>query len=134
MTRLSVIEGIGPVYQEKLKSAGIRNIEQLLSDGATPAGRKDIVEKSGISAERILDWINRADLMRIEGIGEEYSDLLERGGVDTVKELARRNPENLRNALAKVNAEENLVRRLPSFAQIRGWINQAQALPRIISY
>ena len=92
------------------------------------------MEKSGISAERVLDWVNRADLMRIEGIGEEYSDLLERGGVDTVKELARRNPENLRAKLAEVNAEENLVRRLPSFAQTRGWINQAQALPRVVSY
>ena len=101
MTRLTVIEGIGPAYHEKLLAADIRTIEQLLEQGATPAGRKAIVERSGISAERILDWVNRADLMRIEGIGSEYSDLLERAGIDTVKELAQRNPVNLQQKLKK---------------------------------
>jgi len=134
MTRLTVIEGIGPAYQEKLIAADIRTIEQLLEQGATPAGRKGIVEHSGISAERILDWVNRADLMRIEGIGEEYSDLLERSGVDTVKELAQRNPVNLQQKLSDVNTKESLVRRLPSFPRVRGWVSQAKELPRKVFY
>ena len=134
MTRLTVIEGIGPAYHEKLLAADIRTIEQLLEQGATPAGRKAIVERSGISAERILDWVNRADLMRIEGIGSEYSDLLERAGVDTVKELAQRNPVNLQQKLSEVNAKESLVRRLPSFPRVSGWVSQAKELPRKVSY
>ena len=134
MTRLTVIEGIGPAYYEKLIAADIRTIEQLLEHGATPAGRKAIVERSGISAERILDWVNRADLMRIEGIGEEYSDLLERAGVDTVKELAQRNPVNLQQRLSELNAKESLVRRLPSFPRVRGWVSQAKELPRKVFY
>ena len=134
MTRLTVIEGIGPAYYEKLIAADIRTIEQLLEQGATPAGRKAIVERSGISAERILDWVNRVDLMRVEGIGEEYSDLLERAGVDTVKELAQRNPENLQQKLGELNAKESLVRRLPSFPRVRGWVSQAKELPRKVSY
>ena len=134
MTRLTVIEGIGPTYQEKLIAADIHTIEQLLEQGATPAGRKAIVESSGISAERILDWVNRADLMRIEGIGEEYSDLLERSGVDTVKELAQRSPVNLQQKLSDVNTKESLVRRLPSLPRVRGWVSQAKELPRKVSY
>ena len=134
MTRLTVVEGIGPAYQEKLIAADIRTIEQLLEQGATPAGRKAMVERSGISAERILDWVNRVDLMRIEGIGEEYSDLLERSGVDTVKELAQRNPVNLQQKLSEVNAKESLVRRLPSLPRVQGWVSQAKELPRKVSY
>jgi predicted flap endonuclease-1-like 5' DNA nuclease len=134
MTRLAVIEGIGPVYQEKLIGADIHTIEQLLDNGANPAGRAAIVKRSGISAEYILNWVNRADLMRVEGIGEEYSDLLERAGVDTVKELAQRNPENLHQKLGDLNAEKALVRRLPSFPRVRGWVAQAKELPRKITY
>jgi len=134
MTRLTVIEGIGPAYQEKLIAADIHTIEQLLEQGATPAGRKAIVERSGIGAEHMLDWVNRADLMRIDGIGEEYSDLLERSGVDTVKELAQRNPVNLQQKLSDVNTKESLVRRLPSLPRVRGWVSQAKELPRKVSY
>lgn len=134
MAKLETIEGIGPIYAEKLRAAGIRSIAALLSAGATPEGRKELAEKTGIGDEYILDWVNRADLMRIRGIGEEYSDLLEKAGVDTVVELARRNPDNLYEALVKVNEEKKLVRRLPTRDQVADWIEQAKNLPRVISY
>ena len=134
MAKLETIEGIGPVYAEKLRAAGIRSIAALLSAGATPEGRKELAEKTGIGDEYILDWVNRADLMRIRGIGEEYSDLLEKAGVDTVVELAQRNPDNLYEALVKVNEEKRLVRRLPTRDQVADWVEQAKSLPRVVSY
>ncbi|HID88536.1 MAG TPA: DUF4332 domain-containing protein [Anaerolineales bacterium] len=134
MAKLETIEGIGPIYAEKLRAVGIRSIAALLSAGATPEGRKELAEKTGIGDEYILDWVNRADLMRIRGVGEEYSDLLEKAGVDTVVELAQRNPDNLYEALVKVNEEKKLVRRLPTRDQVADWIEQAKSLPRVISY
>ncbi len=134
MAKLEIVEGIGPIYADKLRKAGIRSTAALLSAGATPEGRKRLAEKTGIGHEYILDWVNRADLMRIRGVGEEYSDLLERAGVDTVVELAQRNPENLYKALVEVNERERLVRRLPTPAQVADWIEQAKSLPRIVSY
>ncbi len=134
MTRLSGIEGIGPVYQAQLIAVGITTIEKLLEEGAAPSGRQALVESTGISAERILDWVNRADLLRLEGVGGEYSDLLERAGVDTVTELALRNPKNFHQKLGELNAKESLVRRLPSFPRVRGWISQAKELPRKVTY
>ncbi|MBN1639748.1 MAG: DUF4332 domain-containing protein [Anaerolineae bacterium] len=134
MAKVTMIEGIGPVYAEKLAAAGVRSVEGLLKAGATAAGRQALAEETGISVNLILEWTNRADLFRIKGVSEEYSDLLEAAGVDTVPELARRNPQNLLAALQETNAAKSLVRRLPSLSQVEGWVTQAQALPRVLTY
>jgi len=134
MAKLQVIEGIGPAYAEKLHAAGIRSVDALLRAGTTPAGRKDLAEKTGISHEHILDWINRADLMRVRGVGEEYSDLLERAGVDTVRELAQRNADNLYEKMLEVNAEKRLVRRPPTRDMVARWVEQAKTLEKVVFY
>ncbi len=134
MAKLETIEGVGPVYAERLRAAGIRSVKALLRTGATPEGRKELAEKTGIGYEYILDWVNRADLMRVRGVGEEYSDLLEKAGVDTVAELAQRNPDNLYHKLLEVNAEKRLVRRPPTREMVARWVEQAKVLPRVVSY
>lgn len=134
MAKLIAIEGIGPVYAQKLNDAGLQTTEDLLEAGKTPKGRDELAEKTDISGKLILEWTNLADLFRIKGIGEEYSDLLEEAGVDTVPELAQRNAENLHAKLAEVNAEKSLVRRLPAASQVADWVAQAKALPRVITY
>ena len=106
----------------------------LLKAGSTPKGRQKLAEKSGISPKLILEWVNLADLFRVKGIGEEYSDLLEEAGVDTVPELAQRNPGNLYAALVETNRKKKLVRQLPSQAQVASWVAQAKDLPRVVSY
>jgi predicted flap endonuclease-1-like 5' DNA nuclease len=135
MTRLEAIEGIGDVYAGKLREAGIANLEALLTACATPKGREDVAAKAGISGKLVLEWANRADLFRIKGIGEEYSDLLEAAGVDTVPELAQRKAENLYEKMREVNAAKKLVRKLPSLVQVTEWVDQAKALlPRALNY
>lgn len=134
MAKLIDIEGIGEVYANKLAEVGLTTTGQLLKAGATPKGRADLVESTGIAKERILDWVNRADLFRIKGVGEEYSDLLELAGVDTVPELAQRNADNLHAKLAEVNAEKKAVRVLPSLNKVKDWVAQAKELPRAVSY
>ncbi len=134
MTKLQTIEGIGDTYAEKLEMAGVGSLEALLEQGKTAKGRTDLVEKTGISGKLVLKWVNRADLFRVKGIGEEYGDLLEIAGVDTVPGLAQRNAENLYNKMAEVNEERKLVRRLPSQNQVADWIEQAKQLPRMLTY
>ena len=128
------IEGIGAVYAGKLAPLGIKTTEALLEKGASPQGRKEIAEKSDISSKLILRWINMADLFRIKGIGEEYSDLLEAAGVDTVPELAQRNPENLHEKMAEVNEKKKLVRQLPGKQMVSDWVAEAKKLPRVMTY
>ncbi len=134
MTKLQSIEGIGDVYAGQLTDAGVQSIEDLLQKGATPEGRKNLAEATGISGKLILEWVNLADLFRIKGIGEEYSDLLEEAGVDTIVELAQRNPENLYAKLQEVNAAKKLVRKLPAQSQVADWVAQAKELPRVLQY
>lgn len=131
---LVAIEGIGEVFAEKLKAAGAVSLASLLEIGATRDGRQKLGKKTGINPQLILEWVNRADLFRIKGVGEEYSDLLEAAGVDTVVELAQRKAENLYQKMVATNAEKKLVRKLPTQAQVAGWIVQAKELPRVVSY
>ena len=134
MTALTAIEGIGSAYAEKLKAAGVGSLDTLLKAGATAKGRKELAGATGISDKLILGWVNRADLFRINGIGEEYSDLLEKAGVDTVPELAQRNAENLYKKMVEVNEAEKLVRKLPTQDQVQGWVDSAKSLPRVVEY
>jgi predicted flap endonuclease-1-like 5' DNA nuclease len=134
MVSIISIEGIGDVFAKALKGAGINTTEKLLEAGSTPKLRKDLAQQGGISETLVLKWVNRADLFRVKGIGEEYSDLLEAAGVDTVPELAQRNPGNLYEALETTNAQKKLVRQLPTRVQVESWVDQAKALPRVITY
>ena len=128
------IEGIGPTIAEKLKAARIRTTSRLLEAAKNPRGRKVLADKTGVESSRILKWVNMADMMRIKGIGEEYSELLEAAGVDTVRELKHRNPANLATAMAEANKRRKLVRLLPSEKAITKWISQAKSLPMKITY
>lgn len=134
MTKLSEIEGIGDVYSQKLQEGGISSIEQLLEAGSEKKGRKEIASKCDISEKLVLNWVNRADLARINGISTQYADLLECAGVDTVPELAQRNAENLHSKMVSVNEEKNLVRKVPSESQVEDWVKQAKGLPRAVNY
>ena len=128
------IEGIGPAYAAKLNKAGIKTTDAYLARAKDPKGRKALEAETGIEGGRILKWANMADLMRISGIGEEYSELLEAAGVDTVKELKRRNAANLAARMNEVNAEKSLVRQVPGESQVTKWVAQAKELPPMMTY
>jgi PAS domain S-box-containing protein len=128
------IEGIGPVYARKLLEVEVKTTDDLLNQGKSRKGRQDLVEKTGISSLLILKWVNMADLMRIRGVGEDYSELLERAGVDTVKELRNRNPNNLYEAMAQANEALKLVRRLPTLSEVESWVREAKESEPLMSY
>lgn len=134
MANLLDVEGIGEKYAAKLKEAGVANTDALLKIGSTPKGRKELAEKAAISEALILEWVNHVDLFRIKGVAEEYADLLEEAGVDTVPELAQRVAKNLFQKILEVNEAKQLVRRPPTEAMVADWIDQAKKLPRVITY
>ncbi len=134
MARILDVEGIGKKYAKKLVDVGVHSTARLLQIAAHKRGREDLAEHTGISEKLILEWVNLADLMRIKGIAEEYSDLLEEAGVDTVKELRQRVPENLYKRLVQINQDKELVRRLPSMHQVTSWVDQAKKLPPKITH
>lgn len=128
------IEGVGKGYAAKLEAAGYKTVTALLEAGATAAGRRKVAADTGIDEGRILKWVNHCDLMRLNGVGPQISELLEAAGVDTVKELRRRNAENLHDAMAEANTRRNLVNQLPSAKQVQGFIDQAKEMDPLVTH
>ena len=134
MSKLSDIEGLGEKNAEKLKKAGVTTLENLLDTCCSKKGRKDAADKTGINEKMILIWVNKADLSRIKGVSTQYADLLKYAGVDTIVELAQRNPENLYAKLVEANEGSVLVKKLPTQSQVSEWIDQAKDLPRVVTH
>jgi predicted flap endonuclease-1-like 5' DNA nuclease len=133
--KIEDIEGIGPVYGEKLRSAGVTTVEHLLEKGSDRKGRQNLADGTGLDPSLVLTWVNMADLFRVKGIGGEYAELLKKSGVDTVKELKNRNPENLLAKMTEINsAGKPLVRSLPTLAAVQSWIEQAKEFDPIVTY
>lgn len=129
------IMGIGNAMAEKLNAtAGLKTVEDLLEAGASKKGRAELAKNSGIDEKRILRWINMADLFRIKGISEKYSNLLELAGVDTVKELRNRNAENLHAKMKESNDQHDVVDRVPSLSETESWVSQAKELDPKVTY
>ena len=133
-SKIIEIEGIGPKNAEKLHLENIYTTSDLLEAGATPAKRKELAEKAKISEKLILEWVNSSDLFRLKGVGEEYADLLEEAGVDTVVELSTRNAANLHSKILEVNEAKKIVRRVPTLAMVERWVEEAKTLPRKVEY
>jgi len=132
--KIEDVEGIGPVIGEKLRSAGVPDTDTLLKETKTPAQRKALAAKAGLTDKQILKFANMVDLYRISGVGSEYAELLEAAGVDTVPELARRRADNLTTAMADLNTAKKLVRRVPTETEVAKWVEQAKGLPRMLEY
>jgi len=134
MRSIDSIEGIGDTYAQKFKKVGIWSVEGLLEAAGEKKGRQELSEATGISEKLLLKWINMADLCRVHGIGGQYAELLECAGVDTVKELAQRNPESLAAKIAEANEQRKVVRQVPGLKIVNSWVTQAKTLPRKVSY
>lgn len=122
------------LWREKLRAASVNSTDKLLAACVTKKGRKALAEQTGIDEAKILKWANMADLFRVKGIGQEYAELLEAAGVDTVKELAQRKADNLTKKMEEVNEARKLVRRTPSLKEVEKWVAQAKELPRGLEY
>lgn len=132
--KIEEIEGIGPVYGEKLRAAGVTTTEGLLEKCAGKSGRTALAKETGIDEKLILKWTNHSDLFRVPGIGPEFSELLEAAGVDTVKELRTRKAENLYAKMQEVNEAKKIVRRLPSLGQLTEMIEEAGKMVAKMTY
>lgn len=134
MASIDTIDGISHKQATSLRKSRIRTVEALLKKGSTRKGRREVAAATDVSEKLILEWVNRADLMRVRGVGQEYSDLLEAVGVDTVRELRRRNPGNLLASMIEVNTKKRLVRRLPTEAMVQRWVEHAGELEPVVRY
>ena len=134
MASIAAIESMDRLDATKLRKAGVRTTDALLNVAATRTGRRRLARETAISESEILAWVNRADLMRIKGIGSEYADLLEVAGVDTIRELRRRNPDRLLGAMTDLNLRRRVIRRLPTNGMVTGWIEAAKGIEPFVTH
>jgi predicted flap endonuclease-1-like 5' DNA nuclease len=132
--KIEDVEGIGPAFAAKLVAIGVKTTDDFLMACGSAAGREKIAGLTGISGKLLLEWANHVDLMRINGVGSEYADLLEAAGVDSCAELAQRNAKNLAQTFQDLDAARNTVRNIPAEGVIQGWIDQAKSLDKVVSH
>ena len=128
------LKGMNADLEAKLKAEGLGDTDKLLAATKAPADRKALAKKVGAGERDILELANRADLSRVKGVAGVFSDLLEQAGVDTVKELAKRRPDNLHAKIKEVNDASQLAKRIPTAGDVESWVNQAKGLPKLLSY
>ena len=95
------------------------------------------MEQTGLSKENVLNWVNSADLLRVDGMTPDWAELLEASGVDTVKELRNRVPQNVQKKMAETNPtnpQGSYARTVPDLETVRGWIEQAKKLDPKLTY
>ena len=131
---VEVINGIGPKYGNRLRFSGVGVVDDLLREGATWKGRRNLADNVGVATNKVFRWVNQADFYRIGGVGRQYADLLDTAGVDTIIDLSRRNPKHLYEKLIETNWEKNVVKRLPPYRVIEGWIQSAKRLESMVEY
>ncbi len=131
---LKQLKGMDDDLAKKLKAKNIRDSDQYLEASASSKQRRALAKELEVNEKAILELANRADLARMKGVAGIYSDLLEQAGVDTIKELATRNPENLHAKIIEVNNEKRLATRLPTVLDVLEWVEAAQAMPKVLTY
>lgn len=133
MASIAAVRAMGHRDATKLRKARVRTTDALLQQAATRSRRSELSERTGIPTADLLKWAHQADLMRINGIGSEYADLLAAAGVDTLKTLRRRNAANLMALMTQVNAKRRTVQRLPTIEMVQGWIDTACEIEVIVT-
>ena len=126
--KIEQIEGIGPHFGARLVAAGVHTSDDLLNRTATAEGRQQLAIATGLSTMQLTTWRHQADLMRVSGIGSEYGQLLEAAGIETVRELAQRKPENIVNLLDRVNEQKQLTRQVPPLKTVSKWVERARRM------
>ncbi|MEA3501908.1 MAG: DUF4332 domain-containing protein [Actinomycetota bacterium] len=134
MASIAAIESMDHSDATKLRKAGVRTTDALLKAAETRTGRRRLARDTDLPESEILAWVNRADLMRIKGVGSEYADLLEAAGVDTIRELRRRNPDRLLAVMTQLNLRRRLIRRLPTKGMVTGWVAAAQEIEPLVTH
>jgi predicted flap endonuclease-1-like 5' DNA nuclease len=126
--KISEIKGLDPKVATKLQQAHIDTVDDLVKHAQTPHQRAELAQQLGVPPSQFTGWLNRANLMRLKGVGTEMANLLEDSGVDSVKELQHRKAEMLVTKLKETNDAKHITSHAPSQTQVQEWIEEARTL------
>ena len=128
MARVDQVAGIDQKSATKLRKSGIRTARGLSEAVAQPKSRTELSKVTGIDGKLLQQWGNHCELLTVRGVGAEYAELLVEAGVDTVRDLRRRNPTALLAKIISLNGSRKVVRRLPTESMVEKWIDAAREM------
>jgi predicted RecB family nuclease len=133
MEDLEKLQGISKAQIGKLRKADVRVLDDLLVIGSTIQGRTELAQQTRISLNRVTNWVHRADLMRINGIDDDYARVLARAGVTSIVDLSTRNPRKLAEEVGVAASIEG-TKRVPRHASLKKWVEEARHMLRHVWY
>ena len=125
---------VNPDYIERLSSAGIRNIEQILEAGKTRDSRKTLADKTGVPQEAILEYVKLSDIARIPGMKGIRARLYYDAGVDTVAKMSGWDPDELRIFLEGYVENSGFDGIPPLPKEVEFSVETAKKLPYVVEY
>jgi hypothetical protein len=120
--RLEDAYWIEPQYRRELPKVGIANLDDLLSKTSQKKEMDELALRLLVPREILIQWVEKARLVQLKGLGVENLRLLEAVGIDSISVLAKENPEILYDKIEQVSRE----RVPPQEAKIRIWVREAQ--------
>jgi predicted flap endonuclease-1-like 5' DNA nuclease len=119
------LEGIGPRYATRLNAVGVVTVGQLVD-----ADAEEVAGLIETTPEQVREWQSMARLVQVKGVGPQWAEALARVGVRDQEDLAHREPRELANAIARLNAGKvRVTARDPPPATVRAWIRAAGGRP-----
>jgi predicted flap endonuclease-1-like 5' DNA nuclease len=128
MARIDQVAGIGHKEATKLRKAGVRTSNGLIDAASSRKDRSQLAAATAIDQRDLQQWVNHCDLLRVKGVGAEYAELLVASGVDTIRDLRRRNATALLAKIIGLNGDAKVVQRLPTESMVESWIEAAKDL------
>lgn len=120
---LEYLPGITESDVERLRSRGIRHTNQLLHRTSLGIDRDRLAKKTGISADRLLEFTNQCTLLEVSGM-ERWLPLIRRLGIGSMKDLRAQDAAHLHEKLVEAIGLAGA----PGVSDVQYWISQATAL------
>lgn len=129
---ITAFEGITAQEAARLQDVGVTDSLTLLIRAGTASGRAHLARDAALAKDRLLRWVNLADLVRVMGLNMQDASVLESVGVDSAPELGRRQAANLAKKLAVEYAARS--QQPPPTAVVEAWIARAAVLIPAVSH
>jgi hypothetical protein len=120
--RLKDAYWIEPPYRKELPRVGIANLDDLILKTKEKKERDELALRLLIPKELLVQWVEKAHLAQLKGLGIENLRILERVDIHSVSTLAAEDPEKLCEKIEQVSQTSILPRK----AKIRIWVREAR--------
>jgi hypothetical protein len=120
---LEYLRGISGDDIRKLRARGIQHTNQLLHRTSLGIDRDRLSKKTGITAERLLEFTHQCTLLEVSGM-ERCLPIVRRFGIESMGDLRAQDAKALHAKLIDAVGLAGA----PTFSDVQYWISQATAL------